>query len=491
MQICNFEVFLIIWNNHQNQRTPDVHLRICRWLQDRWEKGDTRLLLLAFRSCGKSTLIGLFCAWLLWRKADLRILVLAADLALARKMVRNIKRIIEKHPLTKRLKPDNADQWGSEKFTIRRARELRDPSVLAKGITANITGTRADIIICDDVEVPNTCDTAEKREELRERLLELEYILVPGGMQLYAGTPHSWYTIYSDAPRREIGENTAFMEGFKRLVVPVVDAQGKSVWPDRYPLADIDAMRRKSGPNHFTSQMLCQPVNIAEGYLDPDDLQFYDDNIEYSEAGKRPVLNLGGRRMVSVSAWWDPSFGREGGDRSILAIVYADGEGHLWLHHVAQIKTSAHDPDAAAIQQCRQIATLARLYHLPCIAVETNGLGKFLPELLRQKLGEEGLICRVREITSNRPKTLRIMEAFDAPLAARVLHIHKSVLSSPFIRELQEWRPGKSGGHDDALDAVAGALSLEPVRLGRVYGSERQAWAGHGHNEIAHTEFEV
>ena len=76
----------------------------------RWQEGERELLLLlAFRSSGKSTLVGLFCAWLLCRHPDLRILVLAGDFALAKKMVRNVKRIIERHPLTAGLKPTRSD----------------------------------------------------------------------------------------------------------------------------------------------------------------------------------------------------------------------------------------------------------------------------------------------------------------------------------------------------------------------------------------------
>ena len=85
--------------------------------------------------------------------------MLAGDFALAKKMVRNAKRIIERHSLTAGLKPALSDHWASDQFTVKRRAELRDPSMLAKGIAANITGLRADIVICDDVEVPNTCDT--------------------------------------------------------------------------------------------------------------------------------------------------------------------------------------------------------------------------------------------------------------------------------------------------------------------------------------------
>jgi hypothetical protein len=80
-------------------------------------------------------------------------------------------------------------------------------------------------------------------------------------------------------------------------------------------------------------------------------------------------------------------------------------------------------------------------------------------------MGAAGVACGVREITSRRPKALRIIEAFDAVLAARALHVHRSVLKTQFTKEMEDWKPDKRGGHDDCLDAVAGALSLNPVRI--------------------------
>jgi hypothetical protein len=191
----SFPQFVWLWNRSENQTTPQLHLDIAEWLGERWLNGDRRLLLLCFRSAGKSTLIGMFCAWLLCNQPNLRILVLSAEHDLAKKMVRNVKTIIERHPLTSQLIPERNLQWSADQFTVRRPLTLRDPSLLARGIGSNITGSRADIIIADDVEVPNTCRTSSRREELKERLLETNYVLVPGGLQLYAGTPHSLQSI--------------------------------------------------------------------------------------------------------------------------------------------------------------------------------------------------------------------------------------------------------------------------------------------------------
>ena len=475
--VCTFAAFVWIWNSRQGQPTPRLHLRIARWLADRWQAGDRELLLLAFRSSGKSTLVGLFCAWLLAHDRNLRILVLAGDFALAKKMVRNVKRIIERHPLTATLKPARADQWASDQFTVRRAAELRDPSMLAKGIAANITGLRADVVICDDVEVPNTCDTAVKRLDLRERLLELEYVLVPGGLQMYVGTPHTFYSIYAAEARPEAGEAQPLLTGFRRLELPLLDADGRCCWPERFTTQRIAAIRSRTGLAKFESQMLLRPRNIAEGRLDPDRLRVYGDALAYAEGNHEATLSLGGRRLVSVSCRWDPAYGAPGkGDGSVVAAVFSDAEGGFWLHGVRYLK---HDPTRIdeideATQLCRQVAAFARDLHLPAVTLETNGIGRFLPGLLRRELRAGGLRCAVVEKTSTRNKDLRILAAFETVLAAGRLFAHRSVWQTPFIEEMREWRPGVRG-RDDGLDAVAGCLADEPVRLPR---TEEPAAAG-------------
>ena len=486
-----FRLFLGLWNRGQGQATPEPHFRIALWLERAWAKRDRRLLLMAFRSCGKSTILGLFAAWLLLENPNLRILVLAGETNLARRMVRNVKRIVERHPLTAHLKPDRLDQWGADRFTVARPLELRDPSVMGRGISGNITGSRADFIICDDVEVPRTCDTSDKRLLLRERLSEAEFVLTPGGTMLYAGTPHSWFTIYAEAARHEIGENAPFLQGYKRLAVPIL-SEGVSAWPERYDLAEIEAMRRRSGPNRFASQMMLQPVNIAEGRLDPALLVRYGGAPQLSD--ELNGLYLNGKRLVSASAWWDPAFGSAKGDGSVVAVVFTDEQGARYLHRVTYLNLASAaeaQEDDEATRQCRIVTDLVRDLRLPAIALEINGIGKFLPAILRRELALARVPATVLEKTSTRAKDIRILEAFDVVLAARLLHVHEDVYRTPFVTEMQEWRPGRSS-RDDGIDAVAGALGSEPMRLNRAARLRGgQTWMQGGGAYAADTDFKI
>lgn len=482
---CDFKLFLVIWNQTMKLRTPDIHLRMADWLEMAWIKGDKRLLLMAFRSSGKSTIIGVFCAWLLYRWPSLRILVLSADDALAGKMVRNVKRIIERHPLTTPLLPEKADQWASDRFTVKRLIELRDPSMLARGVGTNITGSRADVIICDDVEVPNTSASADKRHDLRTRLTESAFVLVPSGTQIYVGTPHTYFSIYAKEAREEVGETAAFLDGYKRLEIPIIDAKGESAWIERFSDADIKSLKKTAGANKFASQMLLKPVNIAEGRLNPKHLNFYNSGVAYIKELKR--LEIANREMVSASAWWDPAFGDK--DSSVLAVVYTDAEGCYWLHRVEYLKVE-ESAVSNAEQQCRQIAQIAKLLMLPSITVETNGIGKMLPQLLRTEINRHRIKCAIKDHHSKVPKDQRILEAFEVPLAARAIYVNEDVKRTPFLHEMAEWAPG-GRGRDDGLDAVAGALSSEPVRMNREYqGGQGHDWMRGGKNHSANTDFE-
>lgn len=188
--------FLDSWNTLLGVQTPAHHKQIMRFLVDILNEEPHRGLLTAFRHSGKSTVVGIFAACVLYHKPETRILILSAESGLASRMVSHIKNILENHPLCENVLPDVKKEWGTHKITIKRPIGIREPSVICQGISGNITGMRADLIICDDIEVPNTCNTQQKRTNLRERLRELDFILSPRGTMIYIGTPHTQDTIY-------------------------------------------------------------------------------------------------------------------------------------------------------------------------------------------------------------------------------------------------------------------------------------------------------
>lgn len=499
MKMLDFDEFVWIWNRSQGLATPSLHLRMARWLTREGLTGNRELLLLAFRNSGKSTIVGLFCAWLLHRDPNIRILVLAGDFEVAKKMVRNIKQLIERHPATRRLKPVRSEQWAADQFSVRRSAALRDPSVLAKGISSNLTGLRAEVIVCDDVEVPNTCDTPAKRRDLRARLSEIEYILVPGGLKLFVGTPHAQDSIYRMEPFTDDGSGKAFLGGYSRLELPLLDADGQSRWPERFSLATIERLRQRTSPAKFESQMMLRPRSLENARLDPEQLRIYDEDLVYQETNQQSVLKLRGQRLVSATCWWDPAYGApQKGDASVVAVVFTSEDGHYWLHRVVYLK---HDPAKlqevdAATQLCRRVVSFADQYFVPAVTVETNGLGRFLPGLLRVELARQRIPCAVIEHASRVQKDLRIVDAFEAVLAAQRLFVHASILESPFIAEMKEWRPGLSSA-DDGLDAVAGCLSSEPVRLPKFdsargsHDSPKRCWRPAREGLTANTDFAV
>ena len=166
--------------------------------------------------------------------------------------------------------------------------------------------------------------------------------------------------------------------------------------------------------------------------------------------------------------------------------------GGFWLHDIRYLTA---DPARAgevdeATQLCRQAAAFVRIKEQPSLSIEVNGVGGFLPSILRRELGAAGLAIQVVEETSSRRKSDRILAAFDPVLAARRLRAHVSVWQTPFIEEMREWSPiGQN--RDDGLDAVSGCLLGQPTRIrGALLGGHRPDWRDM-RPARAHITFEV
>jgi hypothetical protein len=98
------------------------------------------------------------------------------------------------------------------------------------------------------------------------------------------------------------------------------------------------------------------------------------------------------------------------------------------------------------------------------IAVEVNGLGNALPEILRREAAATGQPVAVQRIANHEKKEKRILDAIEPLLGTGRLYAHRRIADTPLTDEMSDWTPdGRT--HDDGLDAVAGALRIQPVPL--------------------------
>lgn len=177
--------------------------------------GDNRRFILqAFRGIGKSFLTCGFVVWKLWNNPDLKFMIVSASKERADANSIFIKRIIDLMPQLKELKPKQGQRDAVISFDVGPAKPDHSPSVKSVGITGQLTGSRADILIADDVEVPNNSATQAARDRLSELVKEFDAILKPGGTIIYLGTPQNEMTLYRELEGR--GYTT-------------------TIWPARYP----------------------------------------------------------------------------------------------------------------------------------------------------------------------------------------------------------------------------------------------------------------
>ena len=284
--------------------------------------------------------------WLLLQDPTRRIVVISAEQSLATRMAAHIRRVIESDAGAARLIPERGGpgrgDWAAGRLRVAGALPGRDPSVLARGLEGNITGARADVLICDDVEVPNTVATPGRRAALRERLRELDFVRLPGAVTLHIGTPHHAESIYApggEGPRQgeafaskglngegARGEGAEGAEGaegegpgaaagaaWTRLVVPALDGHGRPVGRETHGHEALAEMRRLVGERDFSAQMLLRPPQAAEIYpFHPARLRgrYYDEELsEYSAQGQNVLLLGGTRRMARAACHWDPALG--------------------------------------------------------------------------------------------------------------------------------------------------------------------------------------
>lgn len=184
------------------------------------QHGPRLRMVMAQRGEAKTTLAALYAVWRLIHRPSTRVLIISAGEQNSSDTATLIVRLIMTWDILECLRPDRqaGDRTSTTAFDVHYSLKGldRSPSISCAGITSNLPGRRADLLIPDDIESNKNGLTVTQRQQLLQLSKEFSSICTHGDI-LYLGTPQSKDSIY----------NTLVGRGFCIRI-----------WPGRYPTED-------------------------------------------------------------------------------------------------------------------------------------------------------------------------------------------------------------------------------------------------------------
>ena len=213
-KLKDFRNFLFIcWKHlHLPDPTP-VQYDIATFLQNKPKCG----VIEAFRGVGKSYITSAFVCHTLLLDPQSKVLVVSASKVRSDDFSTFTQRLIHEIPILQHLRSREGQRQSKVAFDVGPALASHAPSVKSVGITGQLAGSRADLIVADDVEVPNNSMTQSMRDKLSEAVKEFDAILKPDGSIIYLGTPQTEMSLYETLPDR----------GYE-----------VRIWPSRFPTTE-------------------------------------------------------------------------------------------------------------------------------------------------------------------------------------------------------------------------------------------------------------
>ena len=495
----------LVWKSISLPSLTPIQNDIAKLLQD---PPNNRLILMGFRGVAKSFITCAYVVWNLWRDPQLKIMVVSANKERADANATFIKKIINELPFLNYLKAREGQRDTQNLFDVGPAKPDHSPSVKSVGIRGQLTGSRADIIVADDVEVPSNSFTQVLRDQLFELVKEFDAVLKPGAGKkiIYLGTPQNEMSLYNELQERgytaviyparypyDDSHRASYGDRLASIIADKYDENpnrwaGKPTDPTRFDEEDLrkrELSYRKAG---FALQfMLDTTLSDADKYplrlrdllvgmfsLDeaPMKITWLPDPAKRVPVSEAPVMGLKGDsyfyyhtasneiqkysyKMMCV----DPS-GR-GKDETGYAVLYYLN-GYVFVMEVGGLLGGYSDV------VLNKLANVAKKYKVNEVVVEGNwGDGMYL-KLFEPVLKKTYPDCGLTEIKSTGQKEVRIIDTLEP-----VISNHKMVITPECIRNdystvpeanykyacfYQLTRITSDRGalvHDDRLDALA------------------------------------
>jgi hypothetical protein len=498
----DFKLFLqALWQQLDLPSPTRAQYAIADYLQH----GPKRLQIQAFRGVGKSWITGAFVLWTLFNNPEKKIMIISASKERADNMSIFLQKLIIETPWLVHLRPKSDDsRWSRISFDVN-CSPHQAPSVKSVGITGQLTGSRADLMILDDIEVPGNSMTEMMREKLLQLCTEAESILTPkkDSRIMYLGTPQTTFTIYRKLAERNYrpfvwpARYPRSLSNYEGLIAPQLQEdidQGIEAWavtdPDRFSADDLLEREAAMGRSNFMLQfMLDTTLSDAEKFP----LKFSDlvvtsvnptqapDAVVWCSDPRNvlrdlPTVGLPGDYFYSpmqLQGEWgpyteticsvDPS-GR--GTDETSATYISQRNGFLYVHEVRAYRDGYSDTTLLDILRgCKK-------YNVTKLLIETNFGDGIVAELFKKHLQQTKQAVDVEEVRANVRKEDRIIDALEPVMNQHRLIIDRSVVewdyssnkdAAPEERLLymlfyQMSRMCREKGavrHDDRLDSLA------------------------------------
>lgn len=494
----DFEFFLEeLWDAIGLPPIAQHQREIARWLQT----GPNRRGIRAFRGASKTFVTLGYALWRLFINSNERVMVISKSEKHSKDSLFMVRKWIQTVPWLQHLTPDRkgGQRDSATKFDIGPAPNDRTASFSANSITGQITGSRASLIIADDIESIQNSMTYEMRERLRTEVTELDNIIVPGGDVIFLGTPFHQESLYDKLadsgyefrcwPARlpspeEVTDDLA-PEIHERL--DAGEAVGTPVWPTRFDDEELLAREASEGRSLFAMQYMlltkltdgleyplklsdficfpCQndqaPLQIAWGQMNDrggttrleeiPSLGFGTDGWYAPIMYSKDWTEYQGKKM-----WIDPS-GRGADKTAYCCTGYAVGKIHVLALGGLEGGFSS--------DTLHQLASEAQRCGVREIYVEDNfGQGMFVelfrPILARLFTPEWG--ASVETVRVSGQKELRLIAALEPPLNQHRVCIPPEIASNEELqRQLTRLtRQRNCLKHDDEVEALAMCVKM-------------------------------
>lgn len=508
----DFKLFLqALWSELDLPNPTRAQYAIADYLQH----GPKRLQIQAFRGVGKSWITGAFVLWTLFNNPEKKIMIISASKERADNMSIFLQKLIIETPWLVHLRPKSDDsRWSRISFDVA-CSPHQAPSVKSVGITGQLTGSRADLMILDDIEVPGNSMTEFMREKLLQLCTEAESILTPKNDSriMFLGTPQTTFTVYRKLAERAYkpfvwpARYPRKVTQYEGLLAPqlVEDIDGGAepwqVTDDRFDNEDLIEREASMGRSNFMLQfMLDTSLSDAEKFpLKCSDLIVTSVNPSTAPESivwcsdpqnvikDLPIVGLPGDYFYSpmqLQGTWDPyqeticsvdPSGR-GSDETAAAYI-SQRNGFLYLHDMRAYRDGYSDNTLLDILKgCKK-------YGVTKLLIETNFGDGIVSELFRKHLQQTQQGIDIEEVRANVRKEDRIIDSLEPILNQHRLVIDRSVIewdfkSNPqaapeerllymlFYQMSRMCREKGAIRHDDRLDALAQGVQYYTDAMG-------------------------